>query len=238
VVDGRGMIVGMEALLRWRHPEKGLLTPASFMADLESSGLIVPVGNWVLNQACAQNKSWQNQGLASLMISVNVSPKQFRQSNFVDTVCTALQKNDVPPSRLELEFHEATLWEDDEYSVRELNRLSRMGVKLSLDNFGNDMISFKSLTKFPIHAIKIDQSLIQQDSQNSSEAIIAKAAIEIARIFHIKGLATGVENNSQHERVRHIAYDDAQGYLYSRPLPVNEATELIARFVALHPLGE
>jgi EAL domain-containing protein (putative c-di-GMP-specific phosphodiesterase class I) len=228
----------MEALLRWRHPEQGLLTSANFMADLEHSGLIITVGNWVLHQACAQNKSWQNQGLASLMISVNVSPKQFRQSNFVDSVIIALQKNDVAPSRLELEFHEATLWEDDEYTVRELNRLSQMGVKLSLDNFGNDMISFKSLTKFPIHAIKIDQSLIHQDSLHSSEAIIAKAAIEIARIFHIKGLAAGVENNMQLEMVRHIAYDDAQGYLYSRPLPANEATELIARFAALHPQSE
>lgn len=238
-VDVRsGMIIGMEALLRWRHPEQGLLTPANFMADLENSGLIVPVGNWVLQQACAQNKSWQNQGLASLMISVNISPRQFRQSGFVDSVINALQENQTPPSLLELEFHEATLWEDDEYSVQELNRLSQMGIKLSLDNFGSGLISFKSLTKFPIHSIKIDQSLIQQNSLHSSEAVIAKAAIEIARIFHIKGLATGVENEAQLEMVRHIACDDAQGYLYGRPLPVNEATELIARYAALHPQGE
>ena len=235
-VDVRsGMIVGMEALLRWRHPEKGLLTPAKFMTDLESSGLIVSVGHWVLQQACAQIKSWQQQDTAALIISVNISSKQFRQSGFVDSVINALQQNGVAPALLELEFHEATLWEDDEYSVHELNRLSEMGVKLSLDNFGNDMISFKSLTRFPIHAIKIDQSLIQQDSLHSSEAVIAKAAIEIARIFHIKGLATGVENEAQLEMVRHIACDDAQGYLYGRPLPVNEASALIARCVSLHP---
>jgi diguanylate cyclase (GGDEF)-like protein len=234
-VDVRsGMIVGMEALLRWRHPGQGLLTPAKFMTELESSGLIVPVGNWVLQQACAQSKSWQQQGLASLAISVNISTRQFRQSGFVDTVANALQENRLTPSLLELEFHEATLWEDEEYSVQELNRLSQMGIKLSLDNFGNDMISFKSLTKFPIHAIKIDQSLIQQDSLHSSEAVIAKAAIEIARSFHIKGLATGVENEAQLEMVRHIACDDAQGYLYGRPLPVNEASELIARCATLH----
>lgn len=238
-VDVRsGMIIGMEALLRWRHPEQGLLTPANFMTDLENSGLIVSVGSWVLQQACVQSKSWQQQGQAPLIISVNISPRQFRQSDFVDSVINALQENCVAPSLLELEFHEATLWEDDEYSVRELNRLSQMGIKLSLDNFGNDMISFKSLTKFPIHAIKIDQSLIQQDSLHSSEAVIAKAAIEIARIFHIKGLATGVENEAQLAMVRHIACDDAQGYLYSRPLPVNEASELIARYAALHPQGE
>jgi len=238
-VDVRsGMIIGMEALLRWRRPEQGLLTPANFMTDLENSGLIVSVGGWVLQQACAQSKSWQKQGQASLIISVNISPRQFRQSGFVDSVINALQENCVAPSLLELEFHEATLWEDDEYSVQELNRLSQMGVKLSLDNFGSDMISFKSLTKFPIHAIKIDQSLIQQDSLHSSEAVIAKAAIEIARIFHIKGLAAGVENEAQLEMVRHIACDDAQGYLYGRPLPVNEASELIARYAALHPQGE
>jgi len=234
-VDVRsGMIVGMEALLRWRHPEQGLLTPAKFMTELESSGLIVPVGNWVLQQACAQSKSWQQQGLASVAIAVNVSPRQFRQSGFVDTVVKALQENHLAPPLLELEFHEATLWEDEDYSVQELNRLSQMGIKLSLDNFGNDMISFKSLTKFPIHAIKIDQSLIQQDSLHSSEAVIAKAAIEIARIFHIKGLATGVENEAQLEMVRHIACDDAQGYLYGRPLPVSEASELIARCATLN----
>jgi diguanylate cyclase (GGDEF)-like protein len=227
-VDVRsGTIVGMEALLRWRHPEQGLLTPAKFMTELESSGLIVPIGDWVLQQACAQTKSWQQQGLPSLAVSVNISTRQFRQSGFVDTVANALQENHLAASLLELEFHEATLWEDEEYSVQELNKLSQMGIKLSLDNFGNDMISFKSLTKFPIHAIKIDQSLIQQDSLHSSEAVIAKAAIEIARIFHIKGLATGVENESQLEMVRHIACDDAQGYLYGRPLPVNEASELI-----------
>lgn len=238
-VDVRsGMIVGMEALLRWRHPEQGLLTPAKFMTDLENSGLIVPIGNWVLQQACAQSKSWQQQGFASLPISVNISTRQFLQSGFVDTVVNALQKNHLAPSLLELEFHEATLWEDDEYSVQELNRLSQMGIKLSLDNFGNDMISFKSLSKFPIHAIKIDQSLIQQDSLHSSEAVIAKAAIEIARIFHIKGLATGVENEAQLEMVRHIACDDAQGYLYGRPLPVNEASELIARCATLPPQSE
>ncbi|MFI3154790.1 MAG: EAL domain-containing protein [Methylococcaceae bacterium] len=235
-VDVRsGMIVGMEALLRWRHPEQGLLTPANFMTDLENSGLIVSVGRWVLHQACAQIKSWQQQDLAALIISVNISSRQFRQGGFVDSVVDALQENGVAPTLLELEFHEATLWEDDDYSVQELKRLAQMGVKLSLDNFGNDMISFKSLTKFPIHAIKIDQSLIRQDSLHSSEAVIAKAAIEIARIFQIKGLATGVENESQLEMVRHIDCDDAQGYLYGRPLPVNEAGELIARCTSLHP---
>jgi diguanylate cyclase (GGDEF)-like protein len=236
IVDVRsGMIVSMEALLRWHHPEQGLLTSAKFMADLENSGLIIPVGNWVLQQVCAQNKTWQQQGLPPLAISVNISSRQFRQKDFADTVVNALQQNDLDPSLLELEFHEATLWEDDEYSMRKMNRLSKIGVKLSLDNFGNDVVSFKSLTKFPIHAIKIDQSLIQHNSLHSSEAVIAKAAIEIARIFHIKGLATGVENEAQLEMVRHIACDDAQGYLYGRPLPVSEASELIARRATLHP---
>lgn len=238
-VDVRsGLIVGMEALLRWRHPERGLLTPINFMTDLENSGLIVAVGSWVLQEACAQSKSWQRQGLVALMISVNISPLQFRQSGFVDSVLDALQKNELAASLLELEFHEETLWEDAEYSLQKLNRLAQLGIKLSLDNFGSGLISFESLTRFPIHAIKIDQSLIQQDSLHSSEAVIAKAAIEIARIFHIKGLAAGVENEAQLAMVRHIACDDAQGYLYGRPLPANEATELIGRYIALYPQGE
>lgn len=235
-VDVRsGQIVGMEALLRWRHPEQGLLTPAKFMTDLETSGLIIPVGNWVLQQACAQSKNWQQQGLMPLPVSVNISTRQFRHDGFVDAVADALQQSELPAALLELEFHEATLWEDDAYSVRELKKLSQLGVKLALDNFGNDMISFKSLTTFPIHSIKIDQSLIRQNSVNSREAVIAKAAVEIARLFHIKGLASGVENEAQLEMVRHIDCDDAQGYLYGRPLPVHEAGELIARYTLSQP---
>lgn len=234
-VDVRsGLIVGMEALLRWRHPEQGLLTPARFMTDLEDSGLIVAVGNWVLQQACAQNKAWQQQGLAPLPISVNISTRQFRHNGFVDAVTDALQQYELPAAQLELQFNEVTLWEDEEYSSRELRKLAQMGVKLALDNFGNDMISFKSLTKFPIHSIKIDQSLLKQNSVDSKEVVIAKAAIEIARLFHIKGMAAGVENEAQLEMARHIECDDAQGYLYARPLPGHEATELIARCTTLN----
>ncbi|MGZ5051612.1 MAG: putative bifunctional diguanylate cyclase/phosphodiesterase [Methylobacter sp.] len=233
-VDVRsGQIVGMEALLRWRHPEQGLLAPAKFMSDLEDSGLIVTVGNWVLQQACAQNKAWQLQGLTPLPVSVNISTRQFRYNDFADNVIQALQQHGLSPTLLELQFNEVTLWEDEEYSARELKRLAQRGVKLALDNFGNDMISFKSLTKFPIHSVKIDRSLIKHNSVDSKEVVIAKAAIEIARLFHIKGMATGVENEAQLEMVRHIECDDAQGYLYGRPLPGHEATKLIARCAAL-----
>jgi diguanylate cyclase (GGDEF)-like protein len=229
-----GLIIGMEALLRWQHPEQGLLPPARFMHDLESCGLIVAVGAWVLQQACAQNKYWQQQGYQPMLISVNISARQFRAVGFVDSVILALQKSHLEPCQLELEFHEANLWEDETYSLYTLNQLARLGVKLCVDDFGNDVISAKSLAKFPLHAIKIDQSLMQQSSPLSSEAIIAKAVIEIAGLFHIKGLATGVETESHLDMVRHIACDDAQGYLYGRPLPAGEATELIENNIALN----
>lgn len=230
-----GRIMGMEALLRWRHPAQGLLTPPKFIHELETSGLIVPVGEWVIGQACMQINAWKKQGLEPLTVSVNISPRQFRHSGFVDSVIDALQKNRLEPACLELEFHEESLWEDEEYAIRKMNRLAQIGVKLSLDNFGRGLVSFKSLTKFPLYAIKIDQSLIQQDSPNKSGAIIARAVIEIARTFCIKGLAEGVETEAQLEMVRDIACNDAQGYLFSHPLPAHEATELIRRRTSLHP---
>lgn len=235
-VDVRsGKIIGMEALLRWRHAERGLLTPIAFMKDLEETGLIVPIGEWVIHKACEQNKKWQLQGLAPLIISINVSAKQFRQVGFAECVLNAIDLNQLNPELVELDFHEETLWEDEERSVEVLEKLNRAGVKLSLDNFGSGLISFRSLTRFPIHAIKIDQALIRQGALDSSGAAIAKAAIEIAHVFRIKGLAGGIETQTQLDWVKEVACDDVQGYLYSQPLPVEEATELMMRQEILTP---
>lgn len=228
-------IIGMEALLRWQHPEQGLLTPASFMGALEETGLIVPVGEWALRTACTQSKKWQEQGLPPMMMSVNVSPRQFRQSNFIDSVAQALRHARLDGSLLELEFTETLLREDEERSIQVLEQLSRLGVKLTLDNFGSGIVSFKSLMTFPIHAIKIDRSLIQDKTHGSGGAAIAKAAIEVAHIFQIKSLAEGVETSADLDRVQQIDCDDAQGYLYSRPLPADVIPDLIRGNRLLHP---
>ena len=224
----------MEALLRWQHPEEGLLTPARFMDALEKTGLIVPVGEWILGAACAQSKAWQDEGLPALMVSVNISPRQFRQDAFIETVANALRQTGLNGGRLELEFTEEVLQEDEQRSIMVLNSLSKLGVKLTLDNFGSGMISLKSLMKFPIHAIKIDRSLIQDANHGVSGAVIARAAIDVARTFSIKSLAEGVETSEQLDTVRQIACDDAQGYLYSQPLPPSVVTQLIRENHPLH----
>ncbi|WP_054773879.1 EAL domain-containing protein [Methylogaea oryzae] len=229
-----GTVIGMEALLRWQHPQEGLLMPARFMDALEETGLIVPVGAWILRSACEQNTAWQKMGLPPLAVSVNISPRQFRQRDFVDSVAAALERTAMRGSLLELEFTEDLLRENEEHSVRTLDSLNRLGVKLTLDNFGSGVVSFKSLMKFPIHAIKIDRSLIQDASHNASGAAIAKAAIEVAHIFHIKGLAEGVETSAHLDTVKRIACDDAQGYLYSPPLPPSAFAELIQGNRPLH----
>ena len=230
-----GKIIGMEALLRWRHPDQGVLTPNSFMQDLEDTGLIVPVGEWVIRKACEQCKVWQDQSFPTLTVSINISAKQFRHNGFADGVLDAIDQLNVNPALIELGFNEETLWEEEERSVIVLDRLSQAGVKLSLDHFGSGSISFKTLTRFPIHVIKIDHALIAKASLDSAETAIAKAAIEIAHVFNIKGLAGCIETQDQLEWARRIACDEVQGHLYSKPLPVAEATELIARHDFLSP---
>lgn len=225
-----GAIIGMEALLRWRHPEQGILTPALFMQELEDSHLIVPVGEWVIKNACAQNKLWQQQGLPAVVVSINISTRQFRHHNFAANIIRTVRQAHLDPSWVELDFHEDTLWRNEPHALKQLQRLNEFGIKLSLDNFGSGLISFKTLTHFPIHSVKIDQTLIQPQIINGGESIIAKAVLEIAHTFNIKGLAIGVETEEQLAMAHHIACDDAQGFLYSKPLAVDAATQLLTSY--------
>lgn len=225
-----GRIFGVEALLRWHHPERGILPPSQFIAALEETGLIGPVGEWVLHAACAQNKAWQEAGIPPLLISVNVSSRQFKEAYFVQSVAQTLSRTGLEGRWLELEFTEETLWQDEERSVAALRALNDLGVRLTLDNFGSGRTCFQSLKRFPIHAIKIDRSVIQEAAAaDSAEAAIAKAAIEVAHVFKIKGLAEGVETAEQLARMRDFSCDDAQGFLYSQPLSLSALTELLNR---------
>ncbi|MDT8406839.1 MAG: EAL domain-containing protein [Methylococcales bacterium] len=222
-----GKIVAMEALLRWRHAQKGLLAPQAFMDELEESGLIVPVGDWVLEQALEQCQSWRRHMPTEVSVSVNISSRQFRQPDFVGKLTALLDRLALESSAVELDFHEQTLWENEAYSQTVLQKLHIKGVRLALDNFGSGLISLKSLLNFPLHLVKIDPVLLQQQSDSAGSQAIAKAAVEIAHLFRIKGMANGVETSLDLERVRNIACDHVQGYLYSKPLPAEQAMLLL-----------
>lgn len=235
-VDVRtGRINGMESLLRWRHPQRGLLLPGQFIDALESSPLILEVGEWVLRTACAQSRVWQETAGAPVMMSVNLASRQLMQGNFADMVAAILQETGLAPQWLELDISEHALWEDEERAFEQVSRLNRLGVKLALDNFGNGRASFYYLRKFPFHAIKLDRRLTQDASTTAEGADLARAVIQVAHVFRMKGQAGGIETAEQLDVLRNLACDDAQGYLYCHPLPSEAATELLRRGQYLEP---
>lgn len=224
-----GTIVGMESLLRWQHPQRGLLMPGQFLHALESSDLILAVGEWVLQEVCAQGRAWQEAGMPSLPLSVNLAFRQLLQPNFPEIVANALKKTGMPPHLLELEISELSLTENEDRALVVLNRLHGLGVRLALDNFGSGRASFRYLCKYPFDAIKLDRSMIEDAAVSAEGADFARAVIQVAHVFKMKGLAEGVETREQQDMLRRLSCDDAQGYLYSRPLVADEATELLRR---------
>jgi diguanylate cyclase (GGDEF)-like protein len=231
-----GHINGMESLLRWQHPTRGLLLPATFMNVLESSPLILEVGLWVLRSVCMQGQAWRKSSDASLVLSVNLSPRQLLQNDFAEQVSAVLAETGLPPHCLELDISEHALWEDEECAFKQVTKLNQLGVRLALDNFGNGRASFYYLRKFPFHAIKLDRRLTQAASASMDGADMARAVIQVAHVFRMKGLAGGVETVAQLDTLRHLAYDDAQGYLYCHPLPSDAATALLERGQHLGPV--
>lgn len=235
-VDVRtGRINGMESLLRWQHPQRGLLLPGSFIGVLESSPLILEVGAWVLRAACQQCRAWQQSADAPVTISVNIAARQLMQANFADTVAQILQEADLAPEHLELDIPEHALWKDEDRAYEQVSRLHRLGVRLALDNFGNGRASFHCLRKFPFHSIKLDRRLTQDAAVSAEDADLARAVIQVAHVFRMKCQAGGIETEAQLDMLRRLACDDAQGYLYCQPLPSEAATELLQRGQYLAP---
>jgi len=220
-----GTIIGMEALLRWRHPEWGLVAPARFLSLAEQTGLIVPIGEWVLREACTQSARWQKAGLLPVRVAVNLSARQFRKSNLVDVVAGALEGTGLRGNLLELEITESLLMENPEISGRLLERLKAMGVHVALDDFGTGYSSFAYLKHFPLDTVKIDQSFVRNVTSDPDDAAIVIGMIELAHSLELKLTAEGAETKEQTEFLRYHGCDYAQGYLFSHPLP---AEELIA----------
>jgi diguanylate cyclase (GGDEF)-like protein len=230
-------INGMESLLRWQHPTRGLLLPGTFMNVLESSPLILEVGLWVLRSVCMQGQAWLASSDTHLVLSVNLSPRQLLQDDFAEQVAAVLAETGLPPHCLELDISEHALWEDEACAFKQVTKLNQLGVRLALDNFGNGRASFYYLRKFPFHAIKLDRRLTQAASSSTDGADMARAVIQVAHVFRMKGLAGGVETAAQLNTLRNLAYDDAQGYLYCHPLPSDAATALLERGQHLGPVA-
>ncbi|CAI6079875.1 EAL domain-containing protein [Cohnella sp. JJ-181] len=213
-----GRILGVEALLRWHHPERGIVSPCEFIPLAEESGLIMPIGEWVLRTACLQNKTWQNDGMEPLVVSVNLSPRQFEQDDIVETVRRALEDTGLDPRYLELEITEGMTM-DVERSIATLRELKKLGVRISVDDFGIGYSSLTYLKRFPIDTLKIDQSFIRECTADENDAMIIKTIISMAHHLNMNVIAEGVEKPEQLIFLQQHLCDEAQGYLFSRPLP-------------------
>jgi EAL domain-containing protein (putative c-di-GMP-specific phosphodiesterase class I) len=222
-------ITGFEALLRWQHPTRGLVSPVEFVPLAEEIGLIGSIGNWVLDRACSDAMGWPPH----IKVAVNLSPLQFRNNALVLQVAGALGKSGLPGHRLELEITETVLLHDTEATVAMLNELRELGVRISMDDFGTGYSSLGYLRKFPFDKIKIDRSFIQDLSENPDSIAIVRAVANIGSALGMATTAEGVETEEELAQLRHEGCTEVQGYLFSEPRPANEISSLFTQPSAL-----
>ncbi len=216
-----GALVGMEALVRWRHPVRGVVMPDRFIPLAEDNGLIVPLGEWVIHAACQQGKSWQQRGGVPFRVAVNISPRQFRYGNLSKVIAQALEQTGFDPSCLELEITESMIMGNVEAAVRIMEELNDMGVMLAIDDFGTGYSSLGHLKHFPISRLKIDKSFIRDISENANDAAIAAAIIALAHSMSLEVIAEGIETEEHLRLLRELGCEQGQGYLFSRPQPAH-----------------
>ena len=233
-----GRIVGMEALLRWRHPELGMVAPARFIALAEETGLIVPIGAWVLRTACAQNRAWQDAGLAPLRVAVNLSARQFSEPGLVGAIAAVLADTALAPGNLELELTESLFMHDVDQAVVLLHELKALGVALSIDDFGTGYSSLSYLRRFPIDVLKIDRSFVNDIVSDADDAAIVASIIALAHNLKLRVIAEGVESRDQLDYLRSSGCDEMQGYYFSRPLPAQQFEQLLRHDTHLNPAAD
>ena len=236
-------LAGFEALLRWRSEELGLVSPEEFIPIAEEAGLILPIGHWLLREACYQTREWQRAGSESVKVAVNISTLQFRQSDFLKMVATALRDTGLPPALLEIEITESVLLREFDIAVHTLRKLARLGVATALDDFGTGYSSLAYLQRLPIHTLKIDRSFVTSLSLASREASASATAIveAICAMAHKLGkkvVAEGVESEAQRQYLLGVGCDLAQGFLFSRPLGARQAGQLLTRIPRHSPRVE
>jgi len=220
-------VIGVEALLRWQHPEQGLLSPAHFISTAEVSGLIVPIGQWVLLTACKQTVQWQKQAGFEIDISVNLSARQFQQPDLVAQVQLALDESGLPAHSLELEITESSAMQNADNAIQTLGELKSLGVRIAMDDFGTGYSSLSYLKRFPIDTLKLDQSFVREIATDAEDAAIAAAIITMAHTMKLTVIAEGVETEEQLELLRKQGCDLIQGYFFSPPIPATALAEFL-----------
>ncbi len=225
--DGR--LAGMEALLRWHHPQRGLVYPDEFIETCEETGLILPLGRWVMQSACVQLAGWLAAGLPDVRVSVNVSARQLRSPEFVDDVRAVLQASAIPPALLSLELTESTLLHDIEGSIAKMQELRALGVRFALDDFGTGFSSLSLLQRLPLDHLKIDQSFVRGVDQTRTDTAVLQSIITLGKHLHMDVIAEGIENDAQQQQLAALGCDEFQGYLHGRPMPAGDAARLVAQ---------
>lgn len=223
-------IVGFEALVRWAHPEKGIIAPGGFVQVAEETGLIVPIGRWVLFEACRQLKRWEEEGFDEISIAVNLSARQFKDADIVEMVQEVIEETKIEPSKLDLEITESIAIENIDYTIQIIKQLKDMGITFSLDDFGTGYSSMNYLKNLPVNHLKIDKSFLDRVNENTSDQQIVSTIISLAQTLDLVVIAEGVENCEQAVFLKSAHCNQAQGYLYSKPIPAKEASALLENF--------
>lgn len=222
-----GRVVGAEALVRWRHRELGMISPADFIPIAEETGLIVPIGNWVMNHVCQQLREWCDVGQPVVQVAVNLSAHQFRQPDLVEQVVAALDTHGIPPELLELELTESAVMHHAEATIETLMQLHKQGVRLAIDDFGTGYSSLSYLKKFPLDKLKIDRSFVMDIDTNPASAEIVGAIVAMGHSLNLEIVAEGVENDAQLDVLKGLKCDEIQGFYYSRPIPAETFASIL-----------
>jgi EAL domain-containing protein (putative c-di-GMP-specific phosphodiesterase class I) len=222
-----GLITGAEALLRWRHPQRGIVMPDEFIPLAEETGLILEIGEWVLREACRQILDWRKQGLAMELVAVNLSARQLQQEDLVERIGGIIRESGVSPDLIQLEITEGAVLKNVDYAIAMLRQFGEMGIGIALDDFGTGYSSLTYLKRFPVDAVKIDRSFVRDLEHDASDATIVSTVIAMAENMHLNVIAEGVETEQQLEFLRQRGCSEYQGYLFSRAVPPDEFAELL-----------
>lgn len=218
-------IIGAEALIRWNHPEKGMISPDAFIPLAEESGLIIDIGSWVLHQASDQLALWRKQGFDQLSVSVNLSALQVQKESFAKEVADVIREYGVPEACLDLELTESMIMRNAEETIAALDKIHNLGIQISVDDFGTGYSSLSYLKRFPLDKLKIDRSFVQDITVDTDDAMICKTIISMAHNLNLQVIAEGVETHAQLELLRDYGCEQYQGYLFAKPLPVEQMTK-------------
>jgi EAL domain-containing protein (putative c-di-GMP-specific phosphodiesterase class I) len=228
-------VTGVEALLRWNHPTRGAISPAEFIPLAEETGLIVPIGVWVLRKACAQSVAWRRDGLPSIPVAVNLSPRQFADENLLKDIDDALADSGLASEHLEIEITESMVMHNVVKASATLSEIRKRGIRIAIDDFGTGYSSMSLMKKFPIDTIKIDRSFVRDIPHDEEDKAITKAIIGMGKALGLKIVAEGVETVAQERFLKAHGCDEIQGYLFSRPVPPESLAEIFAVWTADAP---